>query len=48
MSEQAPPEGSSTGRGSQPDNSLRNFVVGLLAVSAVVVVLMYLLQSAAG
>lgn len=30
------------------DTSLRNFVVGLLAVSAVVVVVMYLIESAAG
>lgn len=30
------------------DTSLRNFVAGLLAVSAVVVVVMYLIQSAAG
>lgn len=48
MSEQAPNDRSSTGEGAQSDNSLRNFVIGLLAASAVVVVLMYLLQNAAG
>lgn len=30
-----------------PDSSLRNFVVGLLAVSAIVIVVMYIIQSAA-
>lgn len=33
---------------SGPDNSLRNFTFGLLAVSAVVIVIMYLLENAAG
>ncbi|MEX0659221.1 MAG: hypothetical protein WD080_08810 [Egibacteraceae bacterium] len=33
---------------SGPDNSLRNFTFGLLAVSAVVIVIMYLLQTSAG
>ncbi|HVM14657.1 MAG TPA: hypothetical protein VM287_10040 [Egibacteraceae bacterium] len=47
MSEQASDERPSTGEGAKSDTSLRNFVIGLLAVSAVVIVLMYLLQTAA-
>lgn len=43
MSTEQTPDGGST-----PDNSLRNFVFALLAVSAVVIVAMMLIESAAG
>lgn len=50
MSDQAPSESPprGTGEGTQPDTSLRNFVIGVLAVSAVIIALAYVLQNAAG
>ncbi len=52
MNEKASAETSSSGAAdrapAEPDNSLRNFTIGVLAASAVIIVLAYLLQTAAG
>lgn len=45
---EAPSPSSATGETAAPDHSLRNFTIGVLAASAVIVALMYFLQTAAG
>lgn len=46
-SSETPSAGTRAGERAESDNSLRNFTMGVLAVSAVIIALAYFLQTAA-